>query len=196
VNSRDFSAIPFFDASSSARPCSAAVSVRAANDQETRSRFWWFVSSSTTIDNRCDPAAALRLLEGSKIHLSLPQCVFVLGVNVRQLEQAIAPLLPGADEKAALWENGNLLCRPGSSSYRQRHSRRGRLIHGRASWSAGRPDARNRHSEGSGKCLSCRRVRCLAQWSDAITPAGDHSGIQESLAALRSTVAVSGPDSH
>jgi len=49
--------------------------------------------------DRCDPAAAFRLLEGIKIHLSLPQCVFVLGINLRQIEQAIAPLLPGADTK-------------------------------------------------------------------------------------------------
>jgi ABC-type dipeptide/oligopeptide/nickel transport system ATPase subunit len=51
--------------------------------------------------DRCEPAAALRLLEGIKIHLSLPRCVFVLGVNLKQIEQAIAPLLPGANEKAA-----------------------------------------------------------------------------------------------
>lgn len=48
--------------------------------------------------DRCDPAVAFRLLEGIKIHLSLPQCVFVLGVNLRQIEQAIAPLLPGAKD--------------------------------------------------------------------------------------------------
>lgn len=49
--------------------------------------------------DRCDPASALKLLEGIKIHLSLPECVFVLGVNLRQIERAIAPHLPGAKEK-------------------------------------------------------------------------------------------------
>jgi hypothetical protein len=46
--------------------------------------------------DRCQPDAALRLLEGIKIYLTIPQCVFVLGVNIRQIQQAIAPLLPGA----------------------------------------------------------------------------------------------------
>lgn len=50
--------------------------------------------------DRCDPAAALKLLEGIRIHLSLPRCVFVLGVNIYQIQRALAPLLPGATEKA------------------------------------------------------------------------------------------------
>ncbi|MBV8213984.1 MAG: AAA family ATPase [Verrucomicrobia bacterium] len=50
--------------------------------------------------DRCDPTGAFRLLEGIKIHFSLSQCIFVLGVNIRQIELAIAPLLPGADQKA------------------------------------------------------------------------------------------------
>lgn len=40
----------------------------------------------------------MKLLEGIKIHLALPQCVFVLGVNVLQLQRALAPQLPGASE--------------------------------------------------------------------------------------------------
>ena len=50
--------------------------------------------------DRCDPVTALRILEAVKVHFSVPQCVFVLGVNQRQIEQAIAPLLPGAKERA------------------------------------------------------------------------------------------------
>lgn len=39
--------------------------------------------------DRCHPEVALRFLEGIRIHLSLPQCVFVLGVHRRQLEQSV-----------------------------------------------------------------------------------------------------------
>ncbi|HEV7404196.1 MAG TPA: P-loop NTPase fold protein [Chthoniobacteraceae bacterium] len=55
--------------------------------------------------DRCDPPSALKLLEGIKIHLSLPECVFVLGVNLRQIERAIAPHLPGAKEKKQTTED-------------------------------------------------------------------------------------------
>lgn len=43
--------------------------------------------------DRCHPEVALRFLEGIRIHLSLPQCVFVLGVHRRQLEQSIGKQL-------------------------------------------------------------------------------------------------------
>jgi hypothetical protein len=47
--------------------------------------------------DRCDAEAAYKLLEGIKIYLSLPNCVFVLGMNQKIIEGAIARHLP--DEK-------------------------------------------------------------------------------------------------
>jgi hypothetical protein len=44
--------------------------------------------------DRCQPAAAYALLEGIKIYLNLPSTVFVLGMNQKVVEKAIADQLP------------------------------------------------------------------------------------------------------
>ncbi len=44
--------------------------------------------------DRCEPAAAYRLLEGLKIYLTLQNCVFVLGMNQNVIEDAIGSRLP------------------------------------------------------------------------------------------------------
>ena len=70
----------------------------AAEDESSASRLVVFVDDL----DRCEPEAAYRLLEGLKVYLTLNNCVFVLGLNQKAVEGAIASRLAAGqtDENA------------------------------------------------------------------------------------------------
>lgn len=47
--------------------------------------------------DRCEPKAALKLIEGIKIYLNLPSCVFVLGMDRRIIERAVAEYVKSSE---------------------------------------------------------------------------------------------------
>jgi hypothetical protein len=63
----------------------SAISALIAQKSTTPSRVLIIVDDL----DRCEPAAAFRLLEQIKIYLNIPSCVFLLGINQRHINRAI-----------------------------------------------------------------------------------------------------------
>lgn len=51
--------------------------------------------------DRCEPETAFRLLESLEVYLHLRRCVFVLGLNQREVERALAKVMPSGNKDAA-----------------------------------------------------------------------------------------------
>lgn len=51
--------------------------------------------------DRCQPGTAFKLLESLKVHLSLPNCIFVLGMNQQTVVEALATELKRDEKDAA-----------------------------------------------------------------------------------------------
>ena len=48
--------------------------------------------------DRCHPDAAFKLLEGIKVYLNIPKCVFVIAMNETAMQEAVAKNLPSLDK--------------------------------------------------------------------------------------------------
>lgn len=70
---------------------------KARDSTEGKARLVVFIDDL----DRCQPATAFKLLEALKVHLSLPNCLFVLGMNQQTVVEAIASELKRDEKDAA-----------------------------------------------------------------------------------------------